>query len=254
MASGLQRRRACFGVGNFFMLTNIMGFYETQYCFNDLKIDYIKQFKTKSKKLLVKAHEKEIYEFDEKIIAAKIHRDNDGVYPFSKLDFLSHKIQELLYREVVPKLYAADFTDANAPVYFVERITLDGYHKAYNITRQIANKSKGLDYKYDKCFFEIGESDNIYELADKHIEMADEMKVKYSHFFDYYGITFDYSNVNIAWKDGNPVSLEVHKCQRDYLFHYDKCLFYFKNNCKDNYTKEIGLALLRRIDELRKGV
>ena len=233
------------------MLENLLGFYETENSFNGTEIDYISLAKSNMNNLLVKAHEKEIYLLNDNVIVAKIHRDNDGVYPFSKLDFLSHKIQELVYPNLVPKIYAADFTEEETPMYIVEKIPLEKYHIAYNIWRQKDNQQKRLDYKYNPDFLKINSNEDIETLAKRHIQMVDIMKNElYSNLLLEKGIAFDYSYVNITWRNNLPVALEVHKCQRDYLFNYDKCLEYFKEKHPDTEQRENGLRILERINEL----
>jgi len=238
------------------MLENLMGFYETENGFNDITTDYISLAKAKAnrKNLLVKAHEKEIYSLNlnNNVIIAKIHRDNKGVYPFSKLDFLSHKIQELVYPNLVPKIYAADFTEKSTPMYIVEKIPLEKYHIAYNIWRQQDNRQKGLDYKYNPDFLKINSNEDIETLAKRHIQMVDVMKDEYGDLLLEKGIAFDYSYVNITWRNNLPVALEVHKCQRDYLFNYDKCMEYFKEKYPNTEQKENGIKILERMNAIKR--
>ena len=232
------------------MLNEVFGFYEAEHYFNDVRIDYIKMLRTTEKHLLVKAHEKEIYRLGDNLITAKIHRDNNGTYPFSKLDYLSHKIQELIYPELVPKLYAADFTEKDTPIFVLEKIPLDKYHIAFNISRQIAHQKDGLDYKFNADFLKLDSSESIEELANRHISMVEDMKRQYAGLLNEKGIAFDYSYVNITWRNSLPVALEVHKCQRNYLFDFDRCYHYFSELEKDQDKRKIAFALLDRISEL----
>jgi len=234
-----------------YMLENTFGFYETESCFNDVHADYLKNAGTENKKLLVKAHEKEIYEYGDHLVIAKIHRDNNCTYPFSKMDFLSHKIQELLYPENIPKIYAADFTDSDKPVFVIERIKLDKFHTAFNIVRQRHHQNEGLDYQYDRDFLSVDPSEDIEILASRHMQMVDEMKKSYENLLPEKGIAFDYSYVNIAWRNQQPVALEVHKSQRGYLFCPEICYHYFDKVHQNQDEKEIAMKILKRIEQLR---
>lgn len=91
--------------------------------------------------LLVKAHEKEIYDAGDKIIA-KVHHDNQGDYHFSDLDFYSHKLLELIYPGKVPIMYEANFD--SAPYFIMEKVTLDPLHKAYNVWRQKPTRRRAM--------------------------------------------------------------------------------------------------------------
>ena len=190
---------------------------------------------------------------NDNLIIAKIHRDNDGVYPFSKMDFLSHKIQELVYPDFVPKIYAADFTEKAMPIYVIEKIPLDKRHIAFNILRQKHHQEEGRNYKYNPEFLKIDSNEDIETLAKQHIQMVDTMKNEVcNNLLSEKGIAFDYSYVNITWRNNLPVSLEVHKHARDYLFNYDKCLEYFKKKYPNTEQKENGIKILERMSELRK--
>lgn len=194
--------------------------------------------------LLVKAHEKEIYDYGDYIIA-RTHHDNDGDYPFSKLDFLTHKLQELIYPDNVPKIYAGYFGEDT--YYVLEKVVLDPRHKAYNISRQQVHKNEGLDYDYSDKFLDTPK-DDVERLMKEHYEMVLNMQKKHAHNLTTYGITFDHSHVNITWKDHLPVALEVHKCQRSYLFDRVTCREYITNKMVINRDK--ALYLIDRIDEL----
>lgn len=200
-------------------------------------------------RLLVKAHEKEIYEYGDKMIIARIHNDNHGAYPFSKLDFLSHKLQEIVYPENVPKLYAASFKDKENIFFVLERIEIDVLHKAYNIYRQRAHKSKGESYEFDNTFLDT-KDELIEEYSKIHFGKVEKIQRDFSNNLEMYGITFDHSQVNIAWKDDTPIALEVHKCQREYLFNYERCREYFLRSERNHEEKSKAIQILDRIEEL----
>lgn len=195
--------------------------------------------------LLVKAHEKEIYDYGDYIIA-KPHQDNGGRYPFSKLDFLSHKLQELIYPEHVPKIYAGYFGDET--YYVLEKIMLDSRHKAYNIFRQQVHQKEGLQYDYSDRFLDT--PSDAKKLIEEHHKMVLDMQKQHAHNLSTYGITFDHSHVNITWRENQPVALEVHKCQRAYLFDRKKCRAYI---VQMTINKDKALDLIDRIDALWDG-
>jgi len=195
-------------------------------------------------KLLVKAYEKEIYDLTDNLILAKPHADNEGNYPYSKIDYLTHKLLELIFPDNVPKLFEAKF---NGQTYIViEKIDLDPLHKAYNIWRQEVHKKEGLKYDYDNSFLKV--DDDITTLCKMHTEKVNQLQERHQNNLETYGITFDHSHVNVTWRDSGFVALELHKFQRDYLFNYDKCHNYF-SQLKD-VRREKGLEILRRIKEL----
>jgi hypothetical protein len=224
-------------------------FYETETAFLSKSFGLDDIDLTKGK-LAVKAHEKEIYCLTDKLILAKVHRDNEGVYPFSKVDFLSHKLQEIIFPKFVPKIYIALFDNEDTPLFILERIKLDKLHMAYNIKRQNFHKSNGRKFYYDTEFLKLEEKDDIDELARLHSEKTDKMQKEYSYLIGKYGLAFDHSHVNITWKNADtPVSLEVHKCRRDYLFNLSKCKEYL-NSLENSGTKEEALVIINCIEQL----
>lgn len=224
-------------------------FYETETAFLSKILD-LNDIDLSKGKLVVKAHEKEIYCLTDKLILAKVHRENDGVYPFSKVDFLSHKLQEIIFPQFVPKIYFALFDNEVAPLFILERIKLDKLHIAYNIQRQNFHKSNGRKFYYDNKFLKLEEKDNIDELAKLHSQKVDIMQKEYLYLMNKYGVAFDHSHVNITWKDNNiPVSLEVHKCRRDYLFNLSICKKYI-NSLDINNSKVEALIIINRIEQL----
>ncbi|MBB6697571.1 hypothetical protein [Clostridium algidicarnis] len=232
------------------MFIECSDFYETETSFlsKSLNLDEIDLSKGK---LAVKAHEKEIYCLSNELILAKVHRDNDGVYPFSKVDFLSHKLQEIIFPQFVPKIHFALFDNADTPMFVLQRIKLDKLHIAYNVQRQNFHKSNGRNFYYDPDFLKLDENDDIDELAKEHFKKINRMQEEYSYLIDKYGLAFDHSYVNITWKDNDiPISLEVHKCKRDYLFNLNKCKKYFYNLNNNNERKEEALIILNRIEQL----
>ena len=213
-------------------IETVNGFEATDIKFENISFDH----------LLVKAHEKEIYDFGDYIIA-KPHNDNERDYEFSKVDFLSHKLLELIYGKHVPKLYAASFAD---DTYFIlEKLQLDPLHKAYNVFRQGVHKKEGLDYKYDPQFLAV---DNVMTLVEEHRVKVDDIQEQFKRNLEIKGITFDHSHVNITWRNDEPVFLEVHKGRKDYLFDYDRCFRYVET--LENDRRELGLLLLNRIKVL----
>ncbi len=121
---------------------------------------------------------------------------------------------------------------------------------AYNIQRQKFHRSNGRNFYYSPSFFKLYEEDNIDGLAKEHFKKVSKMQKEYSYLMDKYGLAFDHSQVNITWKDNDiPVSLEVHKCRRDYLFNLEKCKDYI-HNLKESKEKEDALIIMNRIEEL----
>ncbi len=232
------------------MIENCRGFYETETGFYPINPSIHIDWNTNSKKLLVKAHEKYVYEYNNEMIMTKIHRDNGGEYCFSKLDFLSHKLQEIVFPKMTPVVYAADFSDEIYPSFLIEKIQLDELHKAYNILHQKEHIGKGQDYFYSKDFFDTAESENLNEKAQKHIEGIKKVQLQFADSINKYGIAFDYAFVNMTWRDEVPVALEMHKCLRKYLFNYEKAGYYF-SNCHQNIEEsKDALIILARIKEL----
>lgn len=230
------------------MFINCRDFYETEKALLSKNINIDTDLS--EAKLVVKAHEKEIYCLPNELILAKVHRDNDGGYPFSKVDFLSHKLQEIIFPQFVPKIHVALFDNPDTPVFILQRIKLDKYHIAYNRQRQDFHQSNGRKFYYDTDFLKIDENEDIFELSRIHFEKVNKMQKEYSYLIDKYGLAFDHSPVNITWKNDNvPVSIEVHKCRRDYLFNLDQCKNYLKglDHSKD---KEDALIIINRIEEL----
>ena len=117
------------------MLIECSDFYETETSFLSKNLNYHDLELTKAK-LVVKAFEKEISTLYNDLIIAKIHRDNNCSYPFSKVDFLSHKLQEIIYPQCVPKIHFGIFDNNEEPMFILERVPLDKLHIAYNIKRQ----------------------------------------------------------------------------------------------------------------------
>ncbi|MBI9011396.1 MAG: hypothetical protein JEZ08_04140 [Clostridiales bacterium] len=230
------------------MLKDIHDFYEVSDGFESKYTTLDCNFS--SLECLVKAHEKEIYNYSDELIVAKIHRDNKGDYPFSKLDFLSHKLLELVYPKNVPKLMAASFENQDLPYYILEKIQLDELHKAYNISRQRVHQNSGECYNYSSSFLDV-DKDNVERLAEEHFQKVNHMQIKYADNLKTYGITFDHSQVNITWRKDIPIALEVHKCQRDYLFDYKRCFEYFNGLSITDDRRNKGLDLLNRIQELK---
>jgi len=224
-------------------------FYETENAFLS-KVVSLENINFSNKKLVVKAHEKEIYTLSNSLIEAVIHRDNSGEYPFSKVDFLSHKLQEIVFPEYVPKIYFGFFNNKSKPSFILERIALDNCHKAYNIKRQRHHIKNKKDYYFDEIFFKIEKENTIDALAEEHFTKVNKIQKDCEYFIDEYGIAFDHSHVNIAWKkNGEPISLEVHKCRRDYLFNYRKCFKYI-DSMDNSKSREEGLRILKRIKQL----
>jgi len=207
-------------------------------------------WETSNKTLLVKAHEKYVFEYSEDLIMTKIHRDNCGTYPFSKLDFLSHKLQEIVFPSISPVLYAADFSDAEHPAFLIQRISLDEGHKAYNRIHQQEHKNKGDDYRFKHDFFNI--SSDEAELADKHKKFCEKVLEKYSDSLSKYGIAFDIASVNLTQNDGMPIAVEMHKCRRPYLFNYRRCVDYFKHEHQDKNEVDEAMNILHRIYEIEE--
>lgn len=231
------------------MFIECQDFYETEKAFLSKSIN-LDDIDFHNAKLVVKAHEKEIYCLLNELILANVHRDNDGIYPFSKVDFLSHKLQEIVFPQFVPKIHFALFGNLDTPAFILERIKLDKLHIAYNIQRQNFHKSNGRKFYYDTEFLKLEGNDDIDKLSRLHFEKIDKMQKEYSYLINKYGIAFDHSHVNITWKgDGTPVSLEVHKCRRDYLFNLSKCKEYI-NSLDNGNTKEEALVIINRIEQL----
>lgn len=232
------------------MLINCMDFYETENAFLSNIVD-IKKLDFANRKLVVKAHEKEIYYLNDNIMQAVIHRDNDGLYPFSKVDFLSHKLQELIFPQHMPKVYCADFSNQYLPYFIIQKIKLDKFHIACNIQKQLIHQHEGKKYYFSSDFLSLDNSYNINKLANEHYDRITSMQSKYEHLLSKYGIAFDHSSVNIVWgNDKTPISLEIHKCRRDYLFSYDICYKYFNRLNLNNSIKNNGLRILKRIKVL----
>ena len=235
--------------GAYKLLIECRDFFETESAFLSKEISLSNIDITKGN-LVVKAHEKEIYCLNDKLILAKVHRDNDGIYPFSKVDFLSHKLQEIIFPQFVPKIYFALFDNEDTPCFVLERIKLDKLHIAYNIKRQEFHKTNGSHYYYDPEFLNLDKNNNIEELSEEHFKKVNKIQKDYSYFIYKYGLAFDHSHVNITWKHNNiPVSLEVHKCRREYLFNLNKCKEYIDNISASSLKTEAKI-ILNRIEEL----
>ncbi len=232
------------------MIRNCRGFYETETGFNPLNTSNHIDWNTDSKKLLVKAHERYVYDYSDKLIMTKIHRDNGGDYCFSKLDFLSHKLQEIVFPKMTPIVYAANFSDEVCPSFLIEKIQLDELHKAYNILHQKEHIRKGQDYFYCNHFFDIEESEPLNDKAQKHIDKIKEVQLQFANSINKYGIAFDHAFVNMTWRAEVPIALEMHKCLRKYLFDYEKALFYFGNYHINKEEVKDALIILARIKEL----
>ncbi len=157
------------------MFIECMDFYETDTGLLPKSLD-LNKIDLSSGKLVVKAHEKEIYLISNHLVMAKVHRDNQGVYPFSKIDFLSHKLQEIIFPQHVPKIHLALFESKDSPIFLLERINLDKLHIAYNLQRQIYHKSCGMDYYYDPEFLKLDENDDIDALERMHSEKVEECR------------------------------------------------------------------------------
>jgi len=216
------------------------GFISNQY----LNIDW----KTDNKILLVKAHERYVYEYNENLIMTNIHRDNGGVYYFSKQDFLSHKLQEIIFPHITPKLYAANFSDKDCPMFLIQRISLDAGHKAYNILHQQMHINKGDNYEFKSSYFDVSES--IEELSEKHKIFCEKTKAEYADSIIKYGIAFDLATVNLTQINGIPIAVEMHKCRRPYLFNYNRCFEYFSNEHRNAQETKDALCILLRMKEL----
>ena len=166
------------------------------------------------------------------------------------MDFLSHKLQEIIFPQFIPKIHFALFDNPDTPAFILERIKLDKLHIAFNIQRQDFHQSNGRKFYYDAEFLQLDENDDISELARMHYDKINKMQMEYSYLIDKYGLAFDHSHVNITWKNDNvPVSLEVHKCRRDYLFNMDKCKSYI-DSIDNSEDKEDALIITKRIEEL----
>lgn len=77
------------------------------------------------------------------------------------------------------------------------------------------------------------------------------MQRNFSYLLDKYGIAFDHSGVNITWREHDiPVSVEVHKCRRDYLFNFNKCEDFFRSLDDDKMNKD-ALVIIDRIRQLQ---
>ena len=231
------------------MLLECKDFYETETSFLSKELNY-RDLELNKAKLVIKAHEKEISTLYNNLIIAKIHRDNNCSYPFSKVDFLSHKLQEIIYPHCVPKIYFGIFDNQENPYFVLERVPLDKLHKAYNIKRQKYHQANEKTYYFEEDFFALSPNDNIDELAKEHNIKVTNMQHEYADFVNKYGIAFDHSHANITWNEDIPVSLEVHKCRRDYLFNYDNCLRYIEGLPNDKEHKKDALAIIYRIAEL----
>ena len=222
--------------------------------FNEIKDGFISDeyrnidWRTDNKKLLVKSKERYVYEYNDNLVMTKIHRDNGGGYRFTKQDFLSHKLQEIVFPQISPKVYAADFSNNDCPAFLIERIKLDDGHKAYNILHHQMHKSQGKSYAYNQSFFEVGA--NINELSDKHIQFCETVRAEYADSLVKYGIAFDHTTVNMAQVNGIPVAIEIHKCHRTYLFDYNRCCEYFANEHKNTVEVAEAFNILKRINEL----
>jgi hypothetical protein len=222
------------------MLIKCRDFYETEDGFMSSSIN-INEIDFSQRKLVVKAHEKEIYTLMDNYILAVIHRDNDGTYNFSKVDFLTHKLQEIIFPQFVPKIHFAFFEEVDTPSYVLERVGLDKLHIAHNVSRQKHHQDSGMAYYYDPEFLTLDENDDINALSKEHVDKIEVMQNKYMYLIDKYGIAFDHSSVNITWDvNGDPISLEVHKARRDYLFNYENCKYYFESLDDKDLRKQDG--------------
>jgi len=199
---------------------------------------------------LVKAHEKNIYSLPNDLILAEIHRDNDGRYNFTKLDFLSHCLLKLVFPKNVPKLFFADFSNQRCPYFILERVELDIGHICYNVSRQIVHKRNGRDFRFIKRFFNVAKDIDIDVEAKEHVRKVKQLQELRSNDINEYGITIDHSYVNITFPHGSEfVSLEVHKCNADYLFDIEKFTEYAKS-IPSQKTKREAMIILDRIKEI----
>jgi hypothetical protein len=231
------------------VIENCKGFCETEIGFIPSNCSMDIDWTADSKKLLVKAHERYVYEYNEQLIMTKIHRDNDGKYPFSKLDFLSHKLQEIVFPQITPRLYAANFSDKICPSFLIEKIQLDELHKAYNIIHQKENIIKGKDYYYNEDFFNTDESEILNNKAQEHIKKVKEIQLQFADSINKYGIAFDHAFVNMTWRGEIPVAIEMHKCLRKYLFDYEMATYYFNNFHENKEESRDAFIILSRIKE-----
>lgn len=232
------------------MIENCRGFYEIETGFIPSNSSIHIDWDTDSKKLLVKAHERYVYDYNDEMIMTKIHRDNGGEYCFSKLDFLSHKLQEIVFPKMTPVVFAANFSDRICPSFLIEKIQLDELHKAYNMLHQKEHSERGQDYFYSKDFFGIAEDEALNEKAQKHIEKIKDVQLQYADSINKYGVAFDHAFVNMTWRAGVPIALEMHKCLRKYLLNYEKAVYYFRNCHQNQEETKDALIILARIREL----
>jgi hypothetical protein len=232
------------------LLINCAGIVETETGFRCEGPTGPVDWSTDARPLLVQAHEKAVYLYNETMVLTKVHRQNGGDYPFSKLDFLTHKLQEIVFPGMCPTLFGADFTDGECPCFLLEKIPLDDCHKAYNILHQEQNSAEGRNYSYDKRFFSLSQEADLQQKARQHLEFVKTVQQTYSNSLSRYGIAFDHAAVNMTQRNGLPIAIEMHKCLRPYLFNYERCRRYFtvEHPCADESST--ALLLLGRIGEL----
>ena len=206
----------------------------------------------RQKQFCVKAHEKNIYRLPENLILAEIHRDNDGEYPFSKVDFLSHRLLKLVFPKNVPQVLLADFSNQNCPFFILERIPLDVGHICYNMSRHKVHRASGRDFQFSSDFFKVPDGVDLEGEARKHAEKVKQLQESNQENIREYGITFDHSAVNITFlDDGNFVSLEVHKGTREYLFNQERFIEYV-NRTENTDIAEEALLVVKRLQELQQ--
>ena len=77
-----------------------------------------------------------------------------------------------------------------------------------------------------------------------------KLRNKHANYINDFGITYDHSQVNITFlPNGDFVSLEVHKCSRDYLFNISR----FEDFINQNYNIDHDVhKILKRLKELIK--
>lgn len=231
------------------MLLDCSDFYETETSFLSKNLNY-HDLELGKAQLVVKGFEKEISTLYNDLIIARVHRDNNCSYPFSKVDFLSHKLQEIIYPQCVPKIHFGIFDNKEEPMFILERVPLDKLHIAYNIKRQKYYQDNSKNYYFNSDFFTLSANDDIDRLAKEHNIKVTNMQHEYDNFVNKYGIAFDHSHVNITWNNNIPISVEVHKCRRDYLFNFNNCFNYINSLPQDKELKKEALTILNRIEEL----
>ena len=203
-----------------------------------------------SKEFMVKAHEKTVYALSPVLILAQVHRDNGGTYPFSKADFLSHKITEVLFPGMVPQIYAGNFARPDTPYFVLQRIALDPLHMAFNMARQQHYRAQGLDFRLNAHLLSV-EAQQVEVLATEHWRRCAQIHQQSGECLKAYGIEFDNCAVNISWTpQGTPIFLEVHKARRDYLLDRSRLRRYLEQEREKSAEQMRALTLLNRLDEV----